>query len=286
MYKQILRSALLLVPLLLPCVVFGQDIPRNFRVFDALLFLGKPSLSDHGFEAIEVNGTSFWPAGRPANQASEVAIRAYARQLVGRSVQLLCLDIEHWPMYPHADSAAAEATIDKLIEIARWIRAEAPGIKLGFYALPPIRDYWTPVQGKAAAILKWTNYNTRLARLAAEVDVIFPSLYTFYEDQSGKAFQRYAQANIQLAKQYGKPVYVFLWPQYHESNKRVGGQLISGAFWRRQLEAAYERADGIVIWGGWKENWDDDSAWWRSTQDFLLEKGLVRPPAPASVQVR
>ncbi|MDO9084545.1 MAG: hypothetical protein Q7U56_14825, partial [Humidesulfovibrio sp.] len=99
------------------------------------------------------------------------------------------------------------------------------------------------------------------------VDIIFPSLYTFYDDPAG--WKKYAIATIQEAKRYGKPVYPFLWYQYHDSNKLLGGKPIPAAIWRMQLETCLKYADGVVIWGGYKELWSEEAAWWQETKTFM-----------------
>ena len=123
----------------------------------------------------------------------------------------------------------------------------------------------------------WQAENDRLAPLAKDVDAFFPSLYTFYADRNG--WVRYATAQINEARRYGggKPVFVFLAPQYHESNKILGGRFIEPKYWKLQLETASQQADGIVIWGGWKNGpaeWDEAAPWWKATKEFLREKGI------------
>ena len=56
--------------------------------------------------------------------------------------------------------------------------------------------------------------NDQLRPLAGAVDILFPSLYTFYTDQGG--WVRYAYAQIAEARRNanGKPVYVFYGQQY------------------------------------------------------------------------
>jgi len=99
------------------------------------------------------------------------------------------------------------------------------------------------------------------------VEVIFPSLYTFYNDQ--KSWDIYAKGMIEEARRYNKPVYVFLWPEFHVSNRILKGKEIPAKFWRHQLELCRGLADGIVIWGGWQERWKEDAPWWIETKAFL-----------------
>ncbi|MFC1608411.1 hypothetical protein ACFL47_10630, partial [Candidatus Latescibacterota bacterium] len=59
---------------------------------------------------------------------------------------------------------------------------------------------------------------------------------------------------------YGKPVYPFIWPEYHPSNSQRTGTDVTGPYWRRQL-----------VWGGWQRDWEDDAPWWIATKEFLAE---------------
>ncbi len=128
---------------------------------------------------------------------------------------------------------------------------------------------------------------------------------------SRQAWKAYAIANISEARKYHKPVYAFLWPQFHDETKaclearkkqgdltspkilgckdpgRDGVSTIPGDYWRFQLETVYELADGLVIWdyskskdegGDWNDltNCKNSSHWWFQTLDFLYDKGLSR----------
>ena len=103
--------------------------------------------------------------------------------------------------------------------------------------------------------------------LAEHVDIVLPSLYTFYNDPQG--WDVFAAALLQSARRYNKPVYAFLWPEFHVSNQFLRGKNLPGNFWRHELEFCRARADGIVIWGGWQEQWDENAEWWLETKSFL-----------------
>ena len=45
-------------------------------------------------------------------------------------------------------------------------------------------------------------------------------------------------------------------------------------FWRRQLEVCREHADGLVLWGGFKQLWDEEADWWVATKSFLGTEGI------------
>ena len=47
--------------------------------------------------------------------------------------------------------------------------------------------------------------------------MIFPSLYTVYDDQGH--WLRFAEANMVEARRYGKPVIPFIWPQIQQDKQ-------------------------------------------------------------------
>jgi Hyaluronidase. len=119
--------------------------------------------------------------------------------------------------------------------------------------------------------------NDRIISLAQTVDVFYPSLYTFYTDKAG--WVEYATAQISEARRLanGKPVFAFLWPQYHNSNRLLKCQFLPADYWQLQLETVSKLADGVVIWGGWDVcnskgkalQWNDNAKWWQVTKAFI-----------------
>lgn len=223
-------------------------------LFDATAYLNKPDL---GLPRCYVPGNSaLWELGEDREglptKIGDLDPTAFT-----------ALNIEHWPLPERIQSY-----IDTL---ALW-RNYHPQIRTGFYAMVPMRDYWRAIKGPAdPAYKQWQQGNDALASLAVAVDVLFPSLYTFYPDPAG--WVKYAQANIAEAQRYKSPVYPFLWPQYHNSNANLAYQFIDRNFWQLQLETVLGLCDGVVIWGGWLGNtrlaWDDSAAWWQVTKSIL-----------------
>jgi hypothetical protein len=231
------------------------------------------------------------------SQPNETATRQIARE-VSSNHQVLVVDIEHFPGDIRTASAkSVQETIQKLGQLVDWVHAERPDVKVGFYGLLPLRDYWTPVNywmTKARAdadahdawavqnlpryaekYRAWQAANDFLKPLADKVDYLFPSLYTFYDDQAGWCL--YAKGNLTEAQRYGKPIVPFLWMEYHDSTPRIG-QYLSGEYWRTELDTVRQYASGVVIWGGVKfspnapaynEPWNETAPWWVATKDFL-----------------
>lgn len=244
---------------------------KDFLVFDATLFKHKPSnLPELGFRPLPlIYEGEFWAPGVQRIEPDLARTRQAANRVAPLS-SYACLDIECLQVF-NKPPQEIQANMRRLASVADAVHAAQPKLKIGYYLLIPVRDYWTPVDNKPDSVRAWQQANDSLKDLVKHVDVIFPSLYTFYDDPEG--WKIYAKANIMEAKRYGKPVYPFLWYQYHDSNKLLGGKPIPAQVWRMQLETCLQYADGVVIWGGHKELWNEQYAWWTETKAFLSRIG-------------
>ena len=274
---------------------FGQalPVPKSFLVFDGTLYSSKPDFSVYGIRPITIAyAGKFGPDWyMQADRLPDLqAVQAVARE-AQRKGHGVVLDIEHWPLMGSPD--AVRDSLTKYMTVLYWFRAAAPGLSVGYYGLPPIRDYWRAIKDTSSREHRsWMEENDQLHSLAGAVDVLFPSLYTFYPDEAG--WKKYAIAQIEEARRYGggKPVYVFLWPQYHDSNRILGGRYLPADYWLLELETAKEYADGLVIWGGWDLTknkpmiWDDSAPWWKITKEFMKNLGQSSLSAPPSFTIQ
>jgi hypothetical protein len=223
--------------------------------------------------------------------------------------QILCFDMESLPLdLRFASDTQVETSMRTLAGVIDQAHDEAP-VRVGLYSLMPMRDYWSPVQFLKAsdpnAIPWWKNQLAKFTTqyrawqatnsrfnfmrdadgqtnnpigLADKVDLLFPSLYTFYDDAAG--WDLYAKGNIDEARRYGKLAYPFLWMQYHNSTPR-GWQLLAPEYFAHQVEWCLDNADGVVLWGGYDASgkglpWDENAAWWVATKKVLVERGVLK----------
>src|SRR5262245_34742471 len=274
--ERIVRALLPILGCVVPLILSFSA--SAFTVYDELFFLNQPDLAQYGLKRNKIFYESdLFPPGQ-RSQPDEAAVRAAARRLVASGYPFnepVQLDIELWEWDTHyATDAVATDAMNKLIQIIRWFRNEAPQYtKVGYYAAGPNRQYW-PAQDPAAsspAFVKWQASNDFLFPLIAEEGALYPSLYTFYNDRAG--WVKYAKANIAEAKRIGggKPIYPYIWPRYHEAGD-MGHIYIDYDFWKLQLQTIKEAGvAGVIIWGGWnaiggyKEQWTGDWPWWQAT---------------------
>lgn len=278
--------AALLVFLQLGTAQAAAEQQPCFRIFDASGFKGKPNLAPYGIEPATViyAGNHFWPGKKHMDSLPQrSAVTAMVRQWITprRPMHALTvIDLEHWPNV--GEAGVVEASVDKYLTLFQWVKEDVGNeTKVGYYAIPPLRDYWRATQGPdVKAYKQWQADNDKFIRLAQTVEVLTPSLYTFYSDRKG--WDLYAITNVSEARRLaaGKPVYPFVWPHFHEGGNQKG--YIGKELWLAQLQTLERIADGVVIWAG-LEVWDKDAGWWEATKEFIASSSRVcKGPAPNS----
>lgn len=175
----------------------------------------------------------------------------------------------------------AKPRLKRMADMADWTRAK--GMSVGFYGFP-LRAYWDGIQyasnitngsprtqfiSDSFRFERWNSRNSLIREyLAPHVDAVYPSLYSFYTDDS---FQQYFRANLAQAYTWGKPVAPFIWPGFHPSQKL--GIEMSIELWKKQVALIKQLCDGAVIWGGFlykdgkpiQLSWDDKARDYFST---------------------
>lgn len=253
----------------------SKPAARPFRMFNGLFFEGQPDLAAFGLKPIHIVDRGIWAPGVSRIGPPDASrVRSYVRSLPDDDAPIV-LDFEDYDLAK--DDAQARSGIARLEKILAAFRASGTRRELGFYGYVPLIDYWRAVAPSGSEkYTQWQKQNDRAAPLARNVDALFPSIYTYYPKE--EQWVTYASAQICEARRLSsKPVYVFLWPNYHNEGNPRPPRPIPGKYWRLQLETAYRLADGIIIWGGWDEAaskkapWDPNAEWWHETTRFMEE---------------
>jgi hypothetical protein len=252
--------------------------PAEFRIFDGTLYKNKPDLSQYGIEPVNIIYESvLWEEGDKSQNLPEQHKVRHSARMARQSKHMTVIDIERWALAERWAKGHVQENISKYLTVLQWFKEEASDVLAGYYGSPPLVDYWRTIQKPTSTdYMAWQAENNRLGPIAELSDVLFPSLYAFYPEQ--ERWVTYAIAQISEARRYrgNKPVYVFLWPMYHDSKPQYRGKYLPPDFWRLQLRTAQKHADGAVIWGGWQEKWDETSVWWRITKEFSREALLKK----------
>ena len=137
--------------------------------------------------------------------------------------------------------------------LADWAHEAAPGKVIGFYGTKTLSHLDHSDLGYAR-------------ELAQHVDAFFPSMYTFNDDRAAWVQRAQQLAAEDRALAPGKPVYFYLWPQYHDGTPKQF-EYIDASYWLFQLEVSYQISDGLVLWSSGSA-WNDTTGWWQATQQF------------------
>jgi hypothetical protein len=234
---------------------------KRFELFDALLQRGKPNLRRLGLRPMPWVG-NIWLSGKAQEALDEAGVRAALKQLPP-GTGAFHLDIEAWPLMGQPVDVRARH-IEQLLRVADLARELMPRAQFGFYGLPPVITYWPLVDRRPVEYADWAECNRLLEPLAERVDFILPSLYTFYRDRAG--WLKYADATLTAAHAYRKPVYPFLWYEYHDSNPLLRDRPVDTDAWVEELKFCRTRADGIVLWGGDHRGWSESAPWWQAVR--------------------
>ena len=162
-----------------------------------------------------------------------------------------------------ADCPAVVATVAAQITA---VRAVAPACTIGAYNLAPLANYWCWVDPihSGDTVAKCQAINDALRPIAQGSDWLFPCLYTYYTDDPN--WWIYAIGTIAEARRIsGRPVAPFVWYKDMTSSNALVDPVLFG----RQLQLIKQSCDGIVLWGGYKQQWDEKAAWWQATKQVL-----------------
>ena len=262
-----------------------------FTIYDNNVGIEKPPYPLQGTkEIIILSGKDFWNDKNDYNKWSKIDWKGLKSKLDNISkkypIRPIVLDIEgsdpeqegsqHWgidyrKIGKNYTIKQYENYKNNWIQLIKFVKNNYSG-DVGAYAIAPHRDFWAPVSEDKKQIELWKNANADLVKVAAEMDFIAPSIYTFYDEpefggkqaNAREKWVTYAEHNISEAKQYGKPVYVCMWGKFHPSNKILGEEPISKEFMEIQYQTIIQQdVENVIMWGKYNiaknnvknENW-------------------------------
>jgi hypothetical protein len=231
-------------------------VKRSFLIYDNMSYIGKPDTKKYRLIPSNIiDEGRIWPPGHNygvlPNRGSFDAIVAANMANPGPIV----LDIEKLPLKGSPDTIRQHLQV--LATLADWTRADAPGKTVGYYGYNTLTG--VPPANRSYA-----------QELARHIDAFFPSMYTFNDDHGAWAARAETEAAEDRALAAGKPVFFYLWPQYHDKTPKQC-QYVDAAYWKFQLSTAYRYSDGIVLWSPSRFHWDETSGWWAATLEFVRQ---------------
>lgn len=255
------------------CWLENKSTGKRFRIFNALLYKNLPDVSDLCIEQINVMYTwEFFPRGFKKGDLKYPKPEHLKQAIVKTKEKnkITVIDIEHWPI-KNASNYVQSISTNNYLALINKFKQSLPDQTIGYYGVVPTIDFSRAKSlKKGAGYNRWVAENDRILPVASVVDAVFPSLYTINPNR--KSWIDRAKAHIEEAHRIapGKPVYPFVWPNYHPQ----GGQYPEGAelppdYWKLQLTFLQGNVDGLVLWGGYKQSFKNDMLWWRELVKFI-----------------
>jgi hypothetical protein len=228
--------------------------PRSFTLYDNTHYTGL-NLEQYGLTKSNILYAD--KASKHAIAVGRVPDETTFKMLLAQHDQApgpVVLDFED--LYLTGSPAKAAFHAQVLTMLAAWAHQVAPGKVIGFYGLLGHTDQ---------------RYLQLARQIALLQDAFFPSLYTFDDNRS--AWQQRLLDDMRLAREIapGKPVYPYIWPQYHEGTSKAL-QYIDASYWLFQLKTIRRYTTGAVIWSGPGPN--GSNAWVAVTATFM--QGVAR----------
>ncbi len=246
----------------------STNTAQPFLVFDNMFYAGKPDFSTNGLiPNCVVYETSELKAAVAAGQLpDETAFKEKIKRLSLNRPGPIVIDIEYAYLSKNKKTTDAEVKqhFKLFITLAHWAHEAAPGHLVGFYG----HGLFPEEPGK--------EYGAETKELLAAMDAFFPSLYS-HGNQSPAQWREKLQFLIQQAHQIapGKPVYPYIWAQYHEGGPKAL-EFLDADYLTFQLEAARtDGADGVVFWSGNKPAWTD-RPWAQAMLKFVAAKPICK----------
>lgn len=283
-----MKNKLLFIAWLMLITVSAGAQSTPFKLFHQVRYSNTPATLSPYLLPLKISNESVLL--NPDSTPNQIAIQNFA--LTCPAGVNVCLDLETWPYFPNSKLTT---TINRFLTTISYFKAVNTVSPLGFYGVPPRQAYeWSTIDpvNNPSGYATWKRISDSLARFAVNVDVFQPSFYAYDADTT--SWRKMVDTTIAATKRYSttKPIYAWIWPQYHQSTRPNQLQFIDTAIWRYQLQTLYDRTNGVIIWTSNKDAsnntiyWDPNMLWWQVTKSFMVEKSLAPPFVLDSFNVR
>ncbi len=262
------------------CWLENKITGKRFRIFNALIYKNLPDVSDLCIEPINVMyAWEFFPRGYKKTDF-ELPKPEHLKKAIAKTKEknlITVIDIEHWPIRK-ASADIQSTSMNNYLAVIKKFKESLPNQIIGYYGIVPTIDF-----SRAKSLrngwnyMSWVAENDNILPIANVVDALFPSLYTITPNR--KNWLDRAKAHIEESHRLapGKPVYPFIWPNYHpQGGKYPKGAEIPSDYWKLQLTFLQANVDGLVLWGGNRQFFKDDMQWWREVVKFIHTSFYIR----------
>ncbi|PIF47082.1 hyaluronidase [Chryseobacterium sp. 52] len=203
-----------------------------------------------------VNDGQFMDSKTPFTFSKDLLLKELERSYPDpKSSGIAYIDIE----YPYTDyllkgditSTNHKKSAKLFLDVLRFVKQQRPNVKWGYYGIP-FTTYWGRDKN-------FYDQNKKVDQIIKESDVLFPSIYIFYNNVSFNLENKtYIQENteemLKIADRYNKKMYPFIMSRYHPSNQLIGSSKIDESDFKTyvstllQTQYKNKHIDGLVLW--------------------------------------
>lgn len=238
-----------------------------------------------------VYASSLWKKNGDRSEPDIDTVRSYLSETFADAPpEILTLNIEHWPVGENASAEEISSSTSKLIEIIDAAKEVLPEVQIGLYSTFPYGHYWNISRGKDGAVEKFLAHNEMASEIANHIDIIFPSLYSYYNEF--EEWRDYANILIDYSQSFGKPVIPFINPKFHPYNKELAWKAIPEELFVKQMNFVSTKVEAVQVWDTYKninDEWvkdlsnkiEDHRAMSRPIVDvdMRLQMGILESPS-------
>ena len=283
--------------LLLLLIVFNHTVnsQKQFELYDAMAFPGKPELSSEGLLPVFLMYEAVLTKKDPATDRLLLdmdKINIQAELAANFPHVMVSTDIEGW----FGDSSVDQNEMfSRFTTMFNVFRAKNPNVVIGNYGIAPsalcvYRYYDGGQTDNATLIEKWKTNNQKRWKSIEAADVITPVIYI--AEPNIISWIQDLETTVAEIKNHNsdKKIIAYIWPQYYDKpGSPYNREVITPEIWKQMLEAVYEKCDGAIIWSGTTDKDGNPVRWnskeiqalWNETKDFIhRHKANMAQPTP------
>lgn len=260
---------------------------KQFELFDAMPYIGKPDLSSECLSPIylmyESTLTKQDTAGRykVVLDSTKLEKQAFVASLFPSVV--VSTDIEEWYGNRNVDASTMKAWYQKVFES---FKIKNKNVIVGNYGLPianlNLRRF-NRIATEEEVIDEWKRASAKRMHSGSINDYLSPSFYIATPDTTQWLI------DLEISTKYlrehfpDKKIYAYIWPQYYDfKDSPYFKTFMSPEIWETILNGCYKYLDGAIIWSSvfdenhnyihWKEKRVQEI--WDITKKFIVDKNI------------
>lgn len=283
-------KALLLIPLaliLLNRPVISQ-VNKQFKLYDAMPYIGKPDLTNQGLDPIYLMYEGSLTKPDPSEKykiiidSSKIETQAFVASLFPSVT--VSTDIEEWYGNRNVDAKTMKIWYQTVFD---FFRKNNEKVFIGNYGLPVanlnLRRFNRSATEKEI-IDEWKRASAKRMYSGNINDYLSPSFYIAVPDTTQWLIDMEISANYLRTHFPDKKIYAYIWPQYYDfKTSAYFKTFMTPETWKAILNGCYKYLDGAIIWSSaYDENrnlihWQEERVQkiWEVTKNFINEKKLI-----------